>query len=296
MRSTSGTMDLNQLPLFVAVAESGSISEAARRLAVPKSTVSRSIARLEASLGVELFHRTTRQVRLTSAGQAFFEKAKPVVTLAREATESLPERDEAPSGTLRVTVPVDFGLTLFPAITALFVARYPAVRLDVHLTNQQQDLISGSFDVALRITSRLKDSSLVARKLSPVSFRLYATPGFLARNGTPRSIDELARLERIAFRGAERFFPKLPPPRIETDDLMFAWRCIREGLGVGALPTFVPTPDLASGALVHVLPRWTQEAGTLSFVHPAARRLPRKVTAFRDLLLDFLRQRPLLPT
>jgi DNA-binding transcriptional LysR family regulator len=288
-------VDLNQLPVFVAVAEASSMSEAARRLAVPKSTVSRAISALEASLGVQLFHRTTRQVRLTTAGSAFLEKTRPLVALVRDATETLPEQGDAPSGTLRLTAPIDFGLTLLPELCALFTARYPDVKLDVRLSNQNEDLVGQGFDLALRISGRLKDSTLIARRLSPIELRLYAAPGLLARVGTPRSVAELTPFEFVTFRGFQSSLPFTPKLHVVTDDVMFAAQSVRAGLGVGPLPSFLAQPDVAAGRLVNVVPRWMLEAGALWFVHPRSAHLPRKVTAFRDLVLEWLRTHPLCP-
>ena len=286
-------MDLNQFPLFVAVAQSGSISEAARRLGVPKSTVSRNVTALEKSLGVQLLSRTTRQVRLTTAGTAFFEKARAVTRLAHEAVDSMPERSDAPSGSLRITTAVDIGLTLLPDWAARFAARFPQVRLDVQLSNENQDLVGRQFDVALRIGRRLTSSTLVARKLAPVQFELYAAPAYLMRAGSPRTLDELSAHQSVVFRMAEPMLPRLAPPRVITDDVTFAWLATRQGLGVGALPRFLAAPDVEAGRLVRVLPRWHLHAGDLFFVHPPAAHLPRKVTAFRDFLLEQLKVRPL---
>lgn len=271
------------------------MSEAARRLALPKSSVSRGISALEASLGVQLFHRTTRQVRLTTAGAAFFERSKPLVALARDATQGLPEQGDAPSGTLRLTAPIDFGLTVLPELCALFTTRYPEVRLDVHLSNQHEDLVGQGFDLALRISRRLQDSTLVARKLSALEFRLYAAPGLLARVGAPRTLDELASHDFVTFRQMARVLPFTPRARVEADDVMFAWQSVRAGLGVGVLPSFLAQPDVAAGRLVNVVPRWSVLAGALWFVHPRATHLPRKVIAFRELLLEHLRSHPLCP-
>ncbi|MFZ5444220.1 MAG: LysR substrate-binding domain-containing protein [Myxococcota bacterium] len=283
-------LDLNLLPLFVAVAEAASMSEAARRLSVPKSSVSRGIAALEASLGVQLFHRTTRQLRLTTAGTAFFEKSKPLVSLAREATQSLPEQADAPSGTLRLTAPIDLGLTVLPELTASFTARFPEVRLEVHLSNTHEDLVGRGFDVALRISRRLADSSLVARKLASLEFRLYAAPGVLARLGTPRSLEELRERKFVTFRQLGRALPFAPRARVDADDVAFAWQAVRAGVGFGVLPTFLAQPDVAAGRLVNVVPRWAMGAGALWFIHPRSAHLPRKVTAFRELLLENLRR------
>ena len=287
-------VDLNHLPLFVAVAEAGGMSEAARRLEVPKSSISRSMSALEASLGVQLFHRTTRQVRLTTAGTAFLEKARPLVAMAHDVTQSLPEQAEAPSGTLRLTAPVDFGLTVLPELCALFAARYPSVTLDVRLSNQHEDLVGPGFDLALRI-GKLKSSTLVARKLSPLQLRLYASPGLLARVGTPRTLAELGAFDFIRFHGFGRMLPFKARLHHETDDIMFARQLVQTGLGIAALPSFLAQHDVAAGRLINLIPRWSLEVSGLWLLHPRSAHVPRKVTAFRDLALEYLRTHPLCP-
>lgn len=290
-----GTPDLNLLPLFVTVAETASMSAAARKLGLPKSSVSRGIAGLEASLGVQLFHRTTRNVALTTAGSAFYEKARPLVASLRTLTGSLPEQEAEPSGDLRISAPVDMGLTFLPILAARFSARYPAVTLDIRLANRRVDLVAEGFDAALRVSSKLADSTLVARKVSGVDMALYASPNYVARRGQPRAPEDTGSHDWVLVQSM-----KVPPPlaaprkaRLVTDDLMFAHRSIREGLGMGVLPAFLARPDVTSGRLIRVLPRWTQHGGNLYFVHPHAERVPRKVAAFRDFLLDFVGTHPL---
>ncbi|WP_224368034.1 LysR family transcriptional regulator [Hyalangium versicolor] len=290
-----GTPDLNLLPLFVTVAETASMSAAARKLGLPKSSVSRGVAGLEASLGVQLFHRTTRNVALTTAGTAFYEKARPLVASLRTLTGSLPEQEAEPSGELRVTAPVDMGLTFLPVLAARFSARYPAVTLDIRLTNRRVDLIAEGFDVALRVSGKLPDSTLVARKVSGLDMALYASPNYVARRGQPRTPEDTGTHEWVCVHHMKVPSSLAAPkrPRLVTDDLMFAHRSIREGLGIGILPTFLARPDVISGRLLRVLPRWIQHGGSLFFVHPRAERVPRKVAAFRDFLLDFVATSPL---
>lgn len=287
-------VDLNHLPLFVTVAETGSMTDTARRLGLPKSSVSRGVAGLEAALGVQLFHRTTRKVTLTTAGAAFLERARRALALVREATETLPEQEAEPSGVLRLTAPVDLGLTLLGDVVAQFHARYPGVRLDVRLSNREEDLVAEGFDLALRIARRLKDSTLVARRLGALEFRLYAAPAYLARHGTPRELPELARHAWLAMRGFD-VVPEAPAPALVTDDMTFLLQATRAGVGVAALPTFLAQPDCSTGRLVRVLPKWTATAGALWLVHPKTAHPPRKVTAFRDFLVEYLATRPLGP-
>lgn len=287
-------VDLNHLPLFVAVAETGSMSDTARRLGVPKSSVSRGVAALEAALGVQLFHRTTRKVTLTTAGTAFLERARRALALVREATETLPEQEAEPSGVLRLTAPVDLGLTLLADVVAQFQARYPGVRLDVRLSNREEDLVAEGFDLALRIARRLKDSTLVARRLGTLEFRLYASPAYLARRPAPRSLEELDEHGWLAMRGVTLLAPA-PEPVLLTDDMTFLLQATRAGVGVAALPAFLAQPEVSAGRLARVLPRWGAPGGGLWLVHPKTAHPPRKVTAFRDFLVEFLATRPLGP-
>lgn len=289
------TIDLNLLPLFVAVAEAASMSEAARRLSTPKSSVSRGVADLEASLGVRLFHRTTRQVSLTTAGNAFYKRAHPLIASLRDISGSIPEQEEEPSGELRITAPVDLGLTLFPELAARFLARYPAVQLDVRLSNRKLDLVAEGIDAAVRASAKLSDSTLVARRLCALEFRLYASPQYLARRGQPRTPKDLGAHDWVLFRGLKAL-PLMPAPtgaRLVSDDLMFVRESIRASIGLGALPSLVAQPDVSSGQLVRVVPRWEQPFGNLFLVYPYTEQAPRKVTAFRDFLLEFLAERTL---
>lgn len=291
----TGTLDLNLLPVFVAVAEAGSMSAAARALGWPKSSVSRGVAALEATLGVRLLHRSTRKVSLTTAGAAFYERARPLLASLREATGTLPEQEEEPSGELRVTASVDMGLTFVPGLVARFTARYPKVQVDVRLTNQLVDLIGEGFDVALRISQKLTDSSLVVQRLCALEIQLFAAPSYVARRGHPRGPADAAGHDWVAWRGV-----KLPAPltmsarpRVIVDDVMLLHRMIREGAGIGVLPTFLAQPDVTAGELVRLLPRWSLQGGTLFFVHPHAGQVPRKVSAFREFVRAYLLERPI---
>ncbi|MDQ3264129.1 MAG: LysR family transcriptional regulator [Myxococcota bacterium] len=286
--------DLNLLPVFVAVAETWSISAAARRLELPKSSVSRGIASLESALGVQLFHRTTRKVALTTAGTAFYEKARPIVASLRDLTGSLPEQEDEPSGELRITCPVDMGLNLLPAIVAGFSTRHPGVVLDVRPTNRFVDLVGEGFDAGLRVAQKLADSGLMARKISALEAGLYASPTYVARRGQPRNASEAGTHDWIVLRQMKvSQIGILTHPRLFTDDLLFAHRAVREGLGLCILPTFLAKEDVAAGLLVRVMPSWVQPAGNLYFVYPRTEHVPRKVTAFRDFLLAYLGANPL---
>lgn len=288
-------IDLNLLNAFVAVAQSSSFSLAAKKLRLPKSSVSRAISRLEAELDTQLLHRTTRQVSLTTAGAALYEKVTPSIASLAQAVGSIPERDQQPAGELRITAPVDVGHAFLAEVVARFVARYPMVRVDARITNEIVDLVGDGFDLALRAAARrLEDSTLVARKLSPVEFHVFAAPSYLARRGTPRTVEDLDAHDWVGFRPRTRD-PIRARSRIIADDLMFVREAIRMGAGLGMFPSFLARSDVASGALVRVVPRHAEPAGGLMLVYPKTQHPPLKVTAFRDFVVEYLSANPLVP-
>jgi DNA-binding transcriptional LysR family regulator len=294
------TIDLSRLDVFIAVAETASFSKAGNRMGVPKATVSRAVARLETALGQQLFYRTTRRVTLTRAGQSLYKRAAPSVAALRQVVSTFAAQQESVSGVLRVTAPNDLGAFLAD-VSADFCARHPAVRLDLELTSRHVDLVAEGFDVALRAAASLADSSLVARKLADVDLHLVAAPSYLARAGTPRTVRELDGRDAVqfhAFRGPLRLratgrtaVARLAG-RVMADDLSFVRDAVRAGAGIGLLPAFLVRADLAAGRLVRVLPRHTLPQAGLYLVHPAARHVPLKVIAFREVVLEWVARHP----
>jgi DNA-binding transcriptional LysR family regulator len=293
-------IDLNLLTSFVLVARTSSFSQAARMMGVPRSSISRQIAQLEGSLGVQLFNRTTRQVALSTAGAALHERIAPQLEQLRSSLGSLPERDELPSGELRLSAPPDVGAILLPDALAGFAVRHPGVNLDVRLSSRYVDLVAEGFDVALRIAAgRLPDSSLVARRLCQLEAGIYAAPAYLARRRPIRTAQDTEDHDWVLFRDRPPPAP-FPRPRqrarVSADDMMFMVRAVGAGLGLGLLPAFLAAGAVASGRLVRVLPRVSPRTGALHslyFVHARARNVPRKVTALRDHLIEYLAKDPL---
>jgi DNA-binding transcriptional LysR family regulator len=291
-------VDLNLLTIFEAVARTRSFSAAAGELGLPKSSVSRGIAALEGQLGVQLLFRTTRQVSATEAGTALYDRAAPLLRSLRSALGELPEREEQPTGTLRATAPPDIGALFLAEAATRYTARYPGASVDLHLTGRVVDLVAEGFDVALRVAAKLQDSTLVVRRAAPVLLQLFASPLYLARKGTPRSEEDLAGHDRVIFRSGPQKLrvaagreaaQDAGRARVTCDDILFARDAVRAGAGIGLLPTFVAEPEVVAGRLVRVLPRHERSAGFLHVVTPAAKHVPRKVTAFRDLLLELLK-------
>lgn len=288
-------MDLNLLPLFLSVADTGSMSAAARQLGRPKSSVSRGISKLEASLGVQLLFRSTRRLTLTEAGRALVERARPLLASLPGVVGDLPTQREEPSGTLRLTAPEDIGLAWLPGFAARLLGRYPKLELDVRLSNDVVDLVAGGFDAALRVGARLPDSTLVARPLAPLTFEAFASPSWLARRGTPRSVDDLVHADVVCL-GRGRWpspFPATKGRRVTVNDVLLCRELVREGVGVGLLPAFLAKQAVAQGELMRVLPRLQARMGTLYLVHPRVARPPPKLTALRTLLPEYLAEHPL---
>ena len=290
-------MNLNRLAVFEAVARTSSFTGAARELGLPKSTVSRAIAGLEEELGVQLVVRTTRKVSLNAAGTALYDRLSPLLRQVSAALGEIPEREEEPSGLLRVTAPVDLGVLFLAEAVSRYTARYPAVSVELHLTGRVVDLVAERFDLGLRVARRLADSTLVARRVAAIAFRAYASPVYLARRGAPRGEEELARHDWVVFKGGPQKLRPVGPKelvgvtghdRVLCDDLLFARDAVRAGAGIGLLPTFLAEPDVLAGTLARVLPRREQVVGHLHVVTPAAKHVPAKVAAFRDLVIELL--------
>lgn len=258
--------------------------------------MSRAITKLERQLRAELVHRTTHTVALSTAGVALYERVAPHLAELDQAVRKLPEGAAIPSGELRMTAPQDFGLIVLPEVLAHFARRYPEINVDVRLTNARIDLVADGFDLAVRVApGPLKDSTLAVRRLGDVEVGIYASPSYLARRGQPKQLGEAGH-DWILHTGSRIVVKTLRNvvARFVCDDFLLLRQLAREGAGIAPLPRFVGTPFVRDGLLVEVhlrdLPR---VAGQLFLVYPSSGQVSRKVTAFRDFLLDWLKRSPL---
>lgn len=284
---------LAALNAFVATVESGGFSQAARRLGVSKSLLSRQVAHLEAELGVRLLQRTTRRLSPTEAGELYFQRAQRILLDLEEAASEVGQLQTAPRGKLRVSAPMSFGvLHLTPALPS-FLAACPELELELSLSDRFVDLIEEGVDVAVRI-GRLSDSSLIARHVAPIRRAVCASPAYLARCGTPTLPNDLAAhacLSHIGMGPAEWRFAiggKLETVRVQSRLSAGNGEALRilalAGLGLVYLPTFFVGDDLRSGALVSVLEDYVPQDSALYGVYPHSRHLSAKVRAFLDFL------------
>lgn len=291
-------MDLNLLTTFAAVAETRSFSLAAKKLGLPNSSVSRSIARLEEITAAQLFHRTTRRVALSQAGTELYDRVLPSLQRLASAVRELPDSGQEPVGELRITGPADPSAFFLSETCVRFTTRYPNAKVDLTLTNRRVDLVAEGFDMGIRVgPGPLQDSSLIARKLAPIHVQLYASPAYLARHGAPRVPRDLDRHEWVVFRpGPKRLvlgggIEVTPRGRIQSDDMGFTHAVLCAGGGIGFLPQWLAEKDVAAGTLVPVLPRHGQSSGHIYLLYPGGGRVPSKVTAFRDLMIEVLKAR-----
>lgn len=287
-------MDLNRIATFVRVVDEGGFTAAARALGLPKSSVSRSIALLERELGARLLMRSTRAVKLTEAGAAFYARVTQGLAAIAEARETVIDLEAQLGGRIRITAPVDAGSWMLAPIVAAFVDAHPAVTIDVVLTGRVVDLVEEGFDLALR-AGRLRDGSLIARKLAKLDFGLYAAPSYLETRGAPKTPADLAGHRFVSFRSPTMTLLLVGPHGEETvdvsgsvmaDDFSFVFHAVAAGAGIGLLPAFMAQkrPDV----IERVLRDRTMPGNDLHLVYPSARYVPRRVAAFRDFVVERL--------
>jgi DNA-binding transcriptional LysR family regulator len=287
-------MDLNELLVFTRVVQAGSFTAAARRLKMPKSSVSRKVSDLEERIGARLLHRTTRKLGLTDAGRIYFERAAPIVSDIEQADQAVGESQAAPRGLLRVTAPLSFAL-LGPMV-ASFLERYPEVRVELVCADRVVNLVEEGFDVAIR-AGRLVDSTLIARRLGAMKRVLVASAGYLKRHPRLKSPADLEKHACIAFGSAptptlwtlhsgEKKVDVRVPARLSANDMDMMVDAARAGIGIAWLPEHLVSVELAKGRLKRLLSDWSSPETPVHAVYPSARHLSQKVSAFVELLRE----------
>ncbi|MCB9684588.1 MAG: LysR family transcriptional regulator [Alphaproteobacteria bacterium] len=290
---------LGQMHLFVKVVESGGFTTAGRELGLPKSTVSRQIARLEDRLGVRLLERTTRSLRPTEAGQAYYERCVRIVADVMDAENAVTQGQREPRGTLRISAPMSLGYRYLGDALGAFLRTYPQLRVEVSLSDRRVDLIDEGYDVAVRI-GVLDDSSMIARRLGPTHMSIVGAPSYFAEHGTPESPEELRHHACFQYEygptlstwrlGPELTIPVKGPMVSNNGDVLLA--AARAGVGLALLPRFIVRDDLASGALVTVLDEHVTQSLAMWAVYPANRYLSSKVRAFVDFVVAWVDTHP----
>ncbi len=295
--------DLNDVAVFVRVVDLGGFAKAARELRVPTSTVSRAVARLEESVGTRLMQRTTRSVRATAEGRAFYAEVAPAVAALHRAAHGLDAADRAPRGRLRMTAPHDIAITFLADVVVAFTERHPRVAIDLELTGRKVNLVDEGFDLAIR-AGKLTDSSLVARRVGDLEADLYASFDYVKAHGAPATPSDLENHACVLFRAKEGLAEwQLQGPdgdedvtvrgRIAADDFTFVLAAVLARGGIGLMPRILAAHDVEAGRLLRVLPSYGTPGVGLYIVHPSSRNVPGKVAAFRDFVLEAYARRRL---
>ncbi|MEO8344658.1 MAG: LysR family transcriptional regulator [Betaproteobacteria bacterium] len=292
----SRNIEPNDLLLFARVADEGSFTRAAERLGLPKSTVSRRVAALEAHLGERLLLRTTRKLAVTDFGRSVLEHAHQVVAEVEATTQLAQNRQVEPSGRLRVSMPGDFATVVMGALLSDFIAKFPAISLEIDLSPRRVDLIGENFDVAIRMGDLPDDASLAACRLAVFSSSLYAAPHYLARRGVPSEPealmdhDALRLLQRngepmpwTLHRGEQRW-EGVPPGRATANSPELLIRLARSGAGISIVSDHFAEPYIRSGELVPVLADWSLPTTAAWAVFPGRRLMPARTRVFLDAM------------
>lgn len=290
--------DFEGLALFAKVAECRSFRAAARELDLSVPTLSRAVARLEQRLGARLFNRTSRQLALTAFGDNLLGRATQLYRDAEEAEASAREQSASPSGTVRLAVPMVFGVRWIAPLIPGLLERYPQLSIDLHLSDAVVDIIGEGFDAALRIAA-LPDSSLAARLLCNVSRFTVATPAYVERYGMPQHPRDLDPSHCLAyafragsdawrFRNGDKEEVVHPQGRLRVTNTEALLPVLLAGQAVAALPEFMAAEYLRDGRLLPLLVDWEQSGGGLYFVSPTTRNRPAKVEAVANYFAQAL--------
>lgn len=303
MMRTFDTTQVGSIELFCKAAELGSFSAAAESLGLTPASVSRSIKRLEERLGVRLFSRTTRYVRLTSEGELYWQECRQALEQIAEAERAITGNQKVPSGLLRISVGTLYANYRLLPMLHHFTTANPQIELELSLSNRVADIVDEGYDLAIRIGTP-QDSRLIAHKLEDATVGIFASPDYLARRGVPQNLEDIAHHDCLQFILPTTGRPMpwiLKTPDGKELDYVFrsrfrllddAFGCISWGnAGGGLFQTyhFIAGPAVARGELVEVLQAYGGRSRQFSVTYPQNRHLSARVRAFVDFMLERLR-------
>lgn len=288
---------LTEMEAFATVVDQGGFTDAARKMGISKSAVSKHVSSLEARLGARLLNRTTRRVSPTEIGLVYYDRARRVLNDAGEADSIVTAMQSAPSGVLRMSVATDFGVSLLSPVLDEFLDEFPDISVNMVLKNRYVELISEGFDMAIRI-GEMEDSSLRARKISETTQRLIASPKYFQHHGRPTRIDDLNDHRLLHFSNqASANVWKIAAPSGEIRQVRgTGWLTVNDGqsllnaatkgLGIAYLPSFLYHDAMAQGLVEDVIPDLPQTTLGIYAVYPPGRYTQPKVRAFIDFLVE----------
>ncbi|MGZ9809227.1 LysR family transcriptional regulator [Pseudoroseicyclus sp. H15] len=288
---------LTEMEAFATVVDQGGFTDAAKKLGISKSAVSKHVSALEARLGARLLNRTTRRVSPTEIGLAYYDRARRVLNDAGEADALVSAMQSAPSGLLRISVATDFGVNHLSPILGEFLAEFPDITVNMVLNNRFVELISEGFDLAIRI-GELEDSTLRARKLTETTKRMIASPSYFQQYGRPQRIDDLNEHKLLHYSNQSNGAVwKITAPSGEKRQVRTAgWLTVNDGqsllnacvsgLGIAYLPSFLYAEAMEQGLVEEAIPDLPVEVQGIYAVYPPGRFTQPKVRAFIDFLVN----------
>jgi DNA-binding transcriptional LysR family regulator len=296
---------LDGLQIFVEVVKAGSFTEAADNTGHSTSYISKEITKLEERLGVRLMNRTTRSLNLTPEGEVYVQQCQQLISDAIQAQNLLMGQQLEPSGTLRVSCPASFGIVQMQDLFADFLRSYPKVRLDLDLSNRKVDMIGEGFDVIVRATPKLEDSSLISRRVMTSRAVTFAAPAYLQQYGTPLHPEELAHDRPNPHQCITYSYLKQPrlwdfvnqygkpttvevSSRISSNSSEMELSLCRQGMGIARMPAFMLTGELERGELVELFSDFRPMAIDIYLIYPSRKHMSSKVRAFIDFVADRL--------
>ncbi|WP_071674213.1 LysR family transcriptional regulator [Nioella nitratireducens] len=288
---------LTEMEAFATVVDQGGFTDAAKKMGISKSAVSKHVSSLETRLGARLLNRTTRRVSPTEIGLAYYDRARRVLNDAGEADALVTAMQSAPSGMLRVSVATDFGVNHLSPILGEFLHAYPDITVNMVLNNRYVELISEGFDMAIRV-GELEDSTLRARKLTETTKRMIASPSYFQQFGRPERIDDLNdhKLLHYSNQAAGNVWKITAPSgekrqvrtagSLTVNDGQSLLNAAIGGLGIAYLPSFLYAEPMRQGLLEDAIPDLPEEVQGIYAVYPPGRYTQPKVRAFIDFLVE----------
>lgn len=286
-----------EIELFVQVADTGSLSRAAEALELSNAAASRHLASLEQRLGARLVERNTRRLYLTDTGREFYSRARTIVADLRDAESAVNATVLNPTGTLRITASLSFSMHHVAPLLREYTTRYPHVQVHLEAANRYMDIIDNNIDVAIRTRESEPDSNITIRRMAETRRIMAASPGYLARHGAPRTLEELQRHKLLIYTYAnnpnELRFSKngitsvaTVKGLLESNDGQILRAAALDGMGILIQPTYILYDDIVAGRLVPVLDDWDLPRLTINLAYPSRKHLSAKVRTFIDFMAE----------
>lgn len=300
-RGFGRSMDkINLLQLFVALADRGSFVAVANQSGQSPSTISKAITRLEKDLGVRLFHRTTRQLKLTEAGDSYLQTTREVLSLLKNTESKLTQNKAAPTGTLKVNLPMSFGQLYVVPLLPDFSQQYPDIKLNLSFSDDYTDIVESGVDIAIR-SGKLNDSRLIARRICPMDMGIFASPNYLAKFGTPTTPTEFEQHNWVKYRFkqsghiltitlplAEQTVELDPKSFVLVDDGNALAQLTSQGTGLAFMPHFLVRDLVKAGKLTLISPPWRNPEQAVYLYYLSRDHLPAKVRLFIEYIVQKL--------